>query len=209
MSGARGCRRWRRAIWAEVDGSPSAAESRRLRQHLAGCPGCHEALEQARRLDRTLAVERLEAPRADFEERVVLGLAAGVESLSDPAADPYHPEEYRPPGSDPMEARDWWLVAGLGAVALGGLTWICVAFLPALLTVTAAAPERAAPPGVVELLDRSIQASTVTGQAISGFLRAPGVAPILMLAGILAVTLGCVRFVLARPAGRPRAAGHS
>ena len=108
-----------------------------------------------------------------------------------------------------MEARDWWLLAGLGALALGGLAWICVAFLSALLTVRAAAPEREAPPGMVEILDRSIQASTATGQAISGFLRAPGVAPILMLAGVLAVTLGCVRLVLARPAGRPRTAGHS
>jgi anti-sigma factor RsiW len=207
MTAGRACRRWRRAIWAEVDGALPAAEARRLREHLAGCPGCSGALERARRLDRTLAEERLAMPAADFEERVLLGLAAGVERLSDP--DRFGGPEARPPGRDPMEARDWWLLAGLGAGALGGLIWLCLAFLPALLTVRAAAPDQEAATGVVEILDRSIQASAATGQAISGFLQAPGVTPLLMLAGILAVTLGCVRLILARPAGRPRATGHS
>jgi anti-sigma factor RsiW len=200
------CRRHRRLLWEVLDGTAPPAGRAALDLHMKGCPRCAAALEEARALHRALVAQPLEEPSEGFDERLILRLAAGFAASSGrSAAMPPRAAEVRDPlrereDGDPMTRFDWvllWGMIGFSALAIGFVLYLV---LPAVAGVPAAG-ESASAPGVGRFLSWGMQApAAAIGGTARGLLNHPLAAPMLLASGLLAVTLGWVRLVLARPA---------
>lgn len=186
------CRRWRRLVWAELDGRLPAARRAAFRNHLAACASCAAALDEATLLDGALAGEALRQPAAEFDRKLFQRIAA-VGPL--PGRDPLRDAD----DGDPMTGVDWALLGGMIAFAV-------LAVAVGLFLILPAAPETAGVEagselGITKLLAVAVQApATAFEEASRGLLRHPLAAPILLAAGLLAITLGWVRIALARSA---------
>jgi len=189
----RPCRRFRRDIWREVDGLLSPARSRRLLEHVSSCPGCHAHLEAALHLDRALSKGAPALPREGFEERVLLGIASGLDGEPAPAA----PAPRRRPSRRAEEAADWWVLGGgLGAAAVVGLLAVSVVPRLALRATMAAAGGGSAPVGDTAM--RWSRFFAGFGEALTGWIDSPLAAPLILMGGILAITLAWIHFTLSR-----------
>ncbi|MGH9382610.1 MAG: anti-sigma factor family protein, partial [Thermoanaerobaculia bacterium] len=71
------CDTVRDRIQEDLDGELSVLHRTRLREHLAGCPGCEAAAERLRRLAGALAADVVELPR-DFRHAVMAALPAAA-----------------------------------------------------------------------------------------------------------------------------------
>lgn len=196
---SRRCWRWRRLVWREVDGSLSPREGERLRTHLPECPECRSLMDEAMRLDRLLAAEPREQPARGFEDRVLLGIAAGAAGGAGAASRP-RPEKVR---RSSEEAGDWWILGGgLAAAALVAISAAAIVPRLAVRAVHAAVqPHAAFTGGALDLLFRSLKAFALSGQSITTILQSPLFVPLALMAGVLAITLGWVRLILSRSTG--------
>lgn len=195
MSDGRACRQWRQALWREVDGSLSAGESTRLRAHIDACDSCRKAHELAGRLDQALAAEPLAVPAKEFQDRVMLGLVAGVKGGK---LRPGRPHRAQDPSG---EAADWWvLLGGLGAALLVVVVSISVLSKLTLNAVSyAVASPSSAAAAFAEGLARGFQQGfAASGDSLAGLLQSPLSFGIVLMGGLLAVTLGWLGLTLSR-----------
>jgi hypothetical protein len=196
------CRRWRRILWEVLDGTAPEGRREALEAHLRSCRSCAGAMDRARALHRTLLAQPLLEPREGFDDQVILRLAAGLGTGPSPAP---APAEFRDPlragdDGDPMTGFDWallWGMIGFSALAIGVALYL---ILPAIGTAPAA-PGGPSEPGIGKVLSWAVQApASIAGETARDLLRHPLAAPLLLASGLLVVTLGWVRMVLARPA---------
>lgn len=194
----RPCRRWRRAVWREIDGALPAARSRRLQEHRSACPGCRAYFEEALRLDRALATGAVALPRQGFEERVLLGIVAGLGGEPAPSGAPASTRPRRP-SRRAEEAADWWVLGGgLGAAALVGAAAISVVPRLALRATMAAAAREPGPSGAAAILERGIRTLAASGETIAALVQSPLAGPLMLMAGVLALTLVWIHSALSR-----------
>jgi anti-sigma factor RsiW len=205
MIGRWTCRRWRRAVWSDVDGTLSAAPAARLRAHLDRCADCRAAHTQARRMDSLLRSEPLAEAPDDMDDRVVLGIAAGMG-----LADARHGSRGRAAGGaadrtdgskgDPMGPWEWWILAGFLVFGVAITIWAVVVIVPALLASGAAAAPAApaAQGGLVDSLSRGVALSSAATRTLTSFLQSPIGGPIASMIGVLALSLGIFRLAISR-----------
>ncbi|MGH9749234.1 MAG: anti-sigma factor family protein, partial [Candidatus Polarisedimenticolia bacterium] len=199
------CRRHRRLLWEVLDGTAPPAARAALDLHMKGCPRCAAALEVARALHRALVAQPPEEPSERFDERLILRLTAGFAAAPGRSAAPRAAAEVRDPlrereDGDPMTRFDWVLLWGMVGFSVLAIGFVLYLVLPAVAG-SPAAGESAAAPGVGRFLSWGVQAPVAAiGGAARDLLRHPLAAPMLLASGLLAVTLGWVRLVLARPA---------
>jgi hypothetical protein len=151
------------------------------------------------RLERLLAAEPLQNPSRGFEDRVLLGIAAGATGAAGAASRP-RPEKDRRRSE---EAGDWWILGG-GLVAAALVAIGAAAIVPrlALRAVhSAVQPHAASTGGALDLLFRGFKAFALSGQSIATILQSPLFVPLALMASVLAITLGWVRLILSRSAG--------
>ncbi len=194
MTNSRACRRWRRTVWQEVDGTLAGARRARLLEHVGACEACRRVLELAGRLDQALASEPLTAPARGFEERVFLGLMAGLKGdLARPA-----PRARARDASS--EAGDWWVLGiGLGTAALVAIAAALVLPRLALSAVsTAVSPRSGATAELGGMLTRIAQVMMSSAETIAGWLQSPLALAIWLMAGVLALTLGWIHLAMSR-----------
>jgi anti-sigma factor RsiW len=197
MTGA--CRGRRRALWLLVDGTLAERDRLRLLAHLEACPRCRLHLQAARALDSALAAGSRETPRAGFEERVLLGIASGVTegALQPPAAPLRRPR----PDRAAEEAGDWWVLGGgLAAAALVGAAAVSIVPRLALRAAVAAAAPGSGSPGSSGILARGLRLVTSSGEGIAALVNSPLFWPLMLMAGVVALTLAGIRFAFSRPA---------
>jgi hypothetical protein len=186
------CRSARRLAWEEIDGRLAASRRDALRRHLSACADCAAFLEQARRLDGALAAGTALQPSAEFDRRLFQRLAAAG------GAHPGAASRSAREDGDPMTRVDWALLGGMIAFAVAAVA----AGLWLVLKASGGAPAAGGDElGIARVLSVAVQAPVAAIDETSrGLLRHPLAAPILMAAGLLGVTLGWIRVVLARPA---------
>jgi hypothetical protein len=151
------------------------------------------------RLDRLLAAEPLQNPARGFEDRVLLGIAAGAAGGAAAASRP-RPEKDR---RSFEEAGDWWILGG-GLAAAAFVAVGAAAIVPRLAVRavhSAVQPHAASSAGALDLLFRVLTGFALSGQSIATILQSPLFVPLALMAGVLAVTLGWVRLILSRSAG--------
>jgi hypothetical protein len=187
-----------------VDGRLAEPDRRALLDHARACPACGAAREAARRLDRVLASEALAEPSEAFEEKLLFRIAVGggprgaggaTGRRGRPARDPLRES----PDGDPMTPVDWALLGGMLAFTVAAVAAGLLLALPG---------SGAAPPapdgdalGVGRVLSFVVQApAAALEEASRGLLRHPLTAPLLLASGLLAVTFGWIRLILARHA---------
>jgi len=204
MIGRWTCRRWRRAVWSDVDGTLSATQAARLRSHLETCAACRAAHAQALRMDGLLRSEPLIEAPDEMEDRVILGIVAGMglaesrrgargRAAAGPAADAVAK-------GDPMGPWEWWILGGFLLFGVGMIGWVVVALVPALLTTGAAAAPAtpAAQSAVLDSMSRGLEVTAATGRALTSFLQSPLGGPIATMIGVLALSLGIFRLAISR-----------
>lgn len=193
--GTGACRRRRSEIWKEVDRLLPAARSSRLSAHLESCPACRTHRERARLLDRALAAGGAQIPRQGFEERVLLGIAAGMQGLSEPSAATPRPRRDRAA----EEAADWWILGGgLAAAAFVGIGAISLVPRLAMRATVAAASPAAGETGMAAALLRALRALGTPGEWLAQWSHSPQGLAIVLMAGVLILTLGWLHFTLSR-----------
>ena len=207
MIGLWSCRRFRRSLWNDIDGLLPAAGKARLQSHLQTCPSCRVLADQARRIDRILMHEPPVEPPDEFEERVILGIAAGMGLAGAARRGPAAGTDDPAGKGDPMGAWEWWILGGFLVFGVAVVGWLLMAIVPALLTPTTPAAQGARP-GALDVLTRSLDASGASVQSVTSILQSPLGGPILVLAGVLAFSLGIVRLALSRPSGGSRVHGR-
>ncbi len=204
MIGRWTCRRWRRAVWSDVDGTLSASQAARLRSHLEGCAACRAVHAQARRMDGLLRSEPLIQAPDEMDDRVILGIVAGMgfaesrrRARGRAAAGPVRGDGSK---GDPMGPWEWWILGGFLLFGVGMIGWVVVALVPALLTTSAAAAPvvPAAQPGVLDTMTRGLEATAATGRTLTAFLQSPLGGPIATMIGVLALSLGIFRLAISR-----------
>ena len=195
MRGARACRSWREALWRQVDSTLRRGEDTRLREHLLQCSNCRQAYELAGSLDRALAAEPLASPAHDFQERVMLGVVAGIQGGR------RQPERTRR-GKEPSgEAADWWvLLGGLGGALLVVVISISVLSRITLKAVTYAvdSPSSAATAFGEGLAQGFQQGLLALGDSLSVIIQMPLSFGLVLMGALLAATLGWLGHSLSR-----------
>jgi len=195
MRGARACRRWRQALWRQVDGVLSSEEAAQLRAHIGGCPGCRMVYELAGRLDQVLASSPSAVPAEGFQERVMLGVAAGLK-----AGAPL-PRRTRRARESSGEAGDWWvLLGGLGAALVVVVISISVLSQVTLRAVSyAVSSPTSAASAFAEGLARGFQQGfSVSGDTLTGLTQSPLAFGLILMGGIVAITIGWLGLSLSR-----------
>jgi hypothetical protein len=150
-------------------------------------------------LDGALAAGGAQIPRQGFEERVLLGIAAGMQGLAEPSP---APRAGRPrPDRAAEEAVDWWILGGgLAAAAFVGIGAISLVPRLAMRATMAAASPAAGETGMAATLLRVLRALGTPGEWLAQWTASPQGLAIVLMAGVLILTLGWLHFSLSRSA---------
>ncbi len=195
MRAARACRIWREALWHQVDSALSPEEGSRLREHLSQCSDCRHAYELAGSLDRALAAEPLASLAQNFQERVMLGVVAGIQGGR---------SQHRSTGREKEpsgEAADWWvLLGGLSGALLAVVISISVLSRITLKAVTYAvdSPSSAATAFGEGLVRGFQQGLLALGDSLTIILQMPLSFGLILMGALLAVSLGWLGHSLSR-----------